>query len=117
MSNQNPLSSKLPHWVFQIAGALSGWLIFLFNLFLILIGISAILSRWEVKVELGSGLFFMELAFAVTVAFVCGIYIGRKTTRWISKKNTTFAYLCLTLLVLVTLLSFPAPFGFVKHGN
>lgn len=117
MVSQDPLSQKIPCWICQFTGILSGWVTFLFILLIVFIGISSVLSKLGMNVGIGSGSFWIGLALAGTIGCLGGIYIGRKFSRWICNKNVAVAYLCLTLLVIFAILSFPAPFGFVMQGN
>jgi chromate transport protein ChrA len=102
-----------PRWASLMSGALIGWLVFLFSSFLLIIAASAAIYKLGMTVRFGSFFFVVEVLIAMILSFLLGFPLGKKAYRWLEHKNASSVYLLLSLLVLLSLLSFPLPFKFM----
>ena len=101
-----------PKWAMLLAAGLIGWLVLLFGVFFVMIGMSALFNAAGVRVSLGNGLFIVEVIFAFLVSAVVCYYITGRAYKWFSRMRPAILYIILAVLSCITVLSFPAPFVF-----
>lgn len=112
MEEPRNLLLAAPPWVSHLFGVLSDWLIFLFAMFFTLIASSVALKNFDIAVKVGDAMFFVEIiAAAVVSVFLAGI-VGRIATNWLKDQSAFANYLWLGVVILLTLLSFPAVVNF-----
>lgn len=99
-------------WVAGTNAALLGWNVGLLSAFFAAIGIGVGFSRIDIPIagRLGIGFAF---AAAIIVGIVAGSAVARRVKRWFEGRTVQLGYIWLAVLLVVTLLSFPAPFNFV----
>lgn len=126
MNEQPNQINASPYWANLSAGILAGWLVFLFSVFLILIGASVLISSFGIKIIFGSTFFVVEAVIAGAISLSAAIFIGKRIYSWASRKSATNVYVLLSVLITVTLLSFPWTFMFksvqdlpqqIEHGS
>lgn len=106
------LPQVVPAWVSQIFGVLSGWLVFLFAMFLILIACSVALRSVGIVVKAGDAIFFVETIVAAVVSGLMAIRTGRVASTWLKSQSAFANYLWLGVAIFLVLFSFPSILSF-----
>lgn len=116
---EDPMHSSqvAPPWTGQLFGVLTGWLVFLFAVFLLLIGSSVALKYFGIVVKTGEAMFFVEVVAAAVISAFLAVGSGRAATNWIKSQSVLTIYLCLGVAILLVLLSFPSIVTFSTTQN
>jgi hypothetical protein len=93
-------------------GILSGWLVFLIAIFLIFIACSVVLKSFGIVVKVGEAIFVVESIVAAVLSAVPAIIIIRVSSTWLRSRSVFANYLCLSIAILLVLLSFPSIYTF-----
>lgn len=104
-------------WACIASGSMAGWLVFLFSLFLTVIAFSSLLSGFGVTVLKGDGLFFAEVIAAGALSLLAAVYVGMKFSKWLRNRGIVAVYMCLGVLFVLSVLSFPQTFSFVAEES
>jgi len=115
MEKATDQAEPIAGWPQLISGILLGWLVFLGVVFILLICVSSLLLRFDIKVIFGSGTFFVEILILGAIGLSAGVVSGRQFYKWLGRQRPTLVYLWLVFLLGLTLLSFPSRFGFVVN--
>jgi len=101
-----------PKWAAITSASLFGWNIGLISAFLLAIGVGVISRNLDFPI---SSKFGITISFLISccVGLSLGIYSGRKSAKWFMHQGEVRSYIYLILLVIITVFSFPAPFGYI----
>ena len=92
---------------------LVGWLIFLFSAFLLFIGLSNLARHVGLAVYVGSTAFVVEVMVIIVLAALLAVVVARRGLNWASKSKASTVYAMTSVLLVLTILSFPRMFTFV----
>ena len=101
-----------PAWATITSASLLGWNIGLVSAFFLAIAVGVISKSFNLSISSNFSITII-LLLSVCLGITLGIYAGRKAAKWFKKQSRVKSYIWLILLVLITLLSFPAPFNYV----
>lgn len=100
-------------WECRVASALVAWVVLLFSAIFSLIGMSFIAASLNTTILVGSDLFVVEAVVSVVMAGISSYWVGRLAHRWFARRKPMTVYVWIVILLLIALLSFPAPSTFV----
>ncbi len=101
-----------PAWATITSASLLGWNIGLVSAFLLAIAVGVISKNFNLTISSNFSVTIV-LLLSGCAGITFGIYAGRKTAKWFKKQSRVKSYIWLILLIIITLLSFPAPFNYV----
>ena len=111
MSGDRSTSHELnPGWSSLVSAILAGWNVGLITTLVIAIGLGGLgsFAQWS-----GGTRFFLVIGISVAIGVLIGVITGRKLLTWFRRRTRFSGYVWSILLVIFSILSFPAPFSFV----
>jgi hypothetical protein len=102
-------------WTCLLATVLFGWLAFLFSAFLVFVGMSALFDALKIKITFGSGLFFAETIVTILLSITFCIYVSGIIYARFRRMKPAYVYVALAILLIITFISFPAPFMYTTE--
>jgi hypothetical protein len=106
--------SGQPRWVAQTNAALAGWNIGLLSAFLVAIGLVVLFGGGDGLRDRGA--LVVALVVSVLVGLALAYVAARRCLPWFARRGRFAAITWLAGLAVLTLLSLPAPFGFLVEG-
>lgn len=101
-----------PRWSSLLSSILSGWNVGLLAATLISTGLGVVLRNF-VQISIDSTSLFLIAASSITIGIFLGIVAGRTLFSWFSQRARLSGRIWLIALILLSALSFPAPFSFI----
>lgn len=102
-----------PRWVARVSAILLGWNIALISTFLTLISSIILFRNFGIEFSLPDARFFFLVGLCVLLGLLLGTLSGRASFAWFCRRTQRIAYVLLFILVVFTIVSFPARFTYM----
>lgn len=101
-----------PNWATVLLAVLIGWLALLFSAFLLFISFSSLAACFGIDIFYGDVSFVLLAIIVLAIAAVLAFLVARRCYIRASRSNASTVLVLLTIVIVVTVLSFPAVFTY-----